>query len=50
MHGPDAATLAFSPALIERASTVFDVVAFPAETPLILAGRAAGKRVISGAG
>lgn len=49
MHGPDAAALAFSSAFIERASTVFDVVAFPAETPLILAGRAAGKRVISGA-
>ena len=49
MHGPDAAALAFAPAFIERASTVFDVVAFPAETPLIVAGRAAGKHVISGA-
>ena len=49
MHGADAATLAFSPASIERATTVFDVVAFPAETPLIIAGRAAGTGVISGA-
>ncbi|WP_448811491.1 shikimate 5-dehydrogenase [Agromyces bauzanensis] len=49
MHGSDAAALAFTPAFIERASTVFDVVAFPAETPLIQAGRAAGTRVISGA-
>jgi shikimate dehydrogenase len=49
MHGADAAALAFAPELIERASTVFDVVAFPAETPLVTAGRAAGKRVISGA-
>jgi len=49
MHGPDAAALAFGPEFIERASTVFDVVAFPAETPLIAAGRAAGRRVITGA-
>ncbi len=49
MHGADAAVLAFDPALIDRASTVFDVVAFPAETPLVVAARAAGKRVISGA-
>ena len=34
---------------IDRASTVFDVVAFPAETPLVRAARAAGKRVITGA-
>lgn len=49
MHGADAAALAFEPALIERASTVFDVVAFPAETPLIVAARAAGRHVITGA-
>ncbi|MCD2441216.1 shikimate 5-dehydrogenase [Agromyces sp. SYSU K20354] len=49
MDGPDAESVAFSPGLIERAETVFDVVAFPAETPLIVAGRAAGKRVITGA-
>ena len=35
---------------VHRAATsVFDVVAFPAETPLIIAARAAGKPVISGA-
>jgi len=49
MHGADAAALAFPPAFIERATTVFDVVAFPAETPLVVAARAAGKLVISGA-
>jgi shikimate dehydrogenase len=49
MHGADAAALAFARPLIERASTVFDVVAFPAETPLVVAARAAGKRVITGA-
>ena len=49
MHGADAAALAFAPEFIERATTVFDVVAFPAETPLIIAAREAGKRVISGA-
>ena len=49
MHGADAAALAFTPGFIERANTVFDVVAFPAETPLILAARAAGKPVITGA-
>ncbi len=49
MHGPDAAALAFPMPFVDRASTVFDVVAFPAETPLIVAARAAGRRVISGA-
>lgn len=49
MDGPDAETLAFSPAHIEAARTVFDVVAFPAETPLIRAARAAGRDVITGA-
>ena len=49
MQGADAAVLAFAPAFVSRASTIFDVVAFPAETPLVAAGRAAGKRVISGA-
>ncbi|NYD67119.1 shikimate 5-dehydrogenase [Agromyces atrinae] len=49
MAGTDADELAFSEAQIERADTVFDVVAFPAETPLIAAGRARGARVITGA-
>ena len=49
MAGADANAQAFAPAFVERAETVFDVVAFPAETPLVTAARAAGKRVISGA-
>ena len=49
MHGADAAVQSFSDDHIAAAQVVFDVVAFPAETPLITAGRAAGKRVISGA-
>jgi shikimate dehydrogenase len=39
----------FGETAIAAADTVFDVVAVPAETPLIAAGRAAGKRVITGA-
>ena len=49
MQGADASALAFSDEHIAAASVVFDVVAFPAETPLILAARAAGKTVITGA-
>ena len=49
MRGDAEDVSAFGPDHIERASTVFDVVAFPSETPLIAAGRAAGKRLITGA-
>jgi shikimate dehydrogenase len=49
MNGPDADVLAFPPSQIEAARAVFDVVASPAETPLIQAARAAGKPVITGA-
>lgn len=49
MSGADAEALAFSAGHIAAADTVFDVVAFPAETPLIRAARAAGKAVITGA-
>jgi shikimate dehydrogenase len=49
MQGADAAALAFTLPFIRRATTVFDVVAFPAETPLIIEARRAGKRVITGA-
>ncbi|MGC3986505.1 MAG: shikimate 5-dehydrogenase [Pseudorhodoferax sp.] len=49
MNGADAEALAFSPAQIEGAEVVFDVVAFPSETPLVRAGRAAGRRLITGA-
>ena len=41
--------IAFQTAVIQRADLVFDVVATPAETPLVAAARAAGKRVITGA-
>lgn len=50
MAGGDAEhDLAFSAEQITAASVVFDVVALPAETPLVVAGRAAGKTVITGA-
>lgn len=49
MAGPDEDALAFDPDLVRAASVVFDVVAMPAETPLIRAGRAGGLAVISGA-
>ena len=44
-----ALNLAFSRDAIQAATTVFDVVALPAETPLIRAAREAGKAVITGA-
>jgi shikimate dehydrogenase len=47
--GDQAEQSAFTPAAIDAATTVFDVVALPAETPLIRAARAAGKTVITGA-
>ena len=47
--GPEAAALAFPQWAVEAAKLVFDVVALPAETPLIAAARAAGKPVITGA-
>ncbi|WP_431278889.1 shikimate 5-dehydrogenase [Leifsonia poae] len=49
MRGDTESTVSFGPEHIARASTVFDVVAFPSETPLIAAGRAAGKHLITGA-
>jgi len=47
--GPDAESLSFPEESIAAAKVVFDVVALPAETPLIRAARAAGKTVITGA-
>ena len=48
--GPtDVDALSFPQEAIDAAKVVFDVVALPAETPLIKAGRAAGKTVITGA-
>ncbi|WPR63909.1 shikimate 5-dehydrogenase [Glutamicibacter protophormiae] len=49
MDGAQAATQSFSDAQIAAAETVFDVVAFPSETPLVAAGRKQGKQVITGA-
>ncbi len=47
--GSDEHRLAFAPDVIASASVVFDVVARPAETPLIVAARRAGKQVVTGA-
>jgi shikimate dehydrogenase len=47
--GPEADSLSFPDDTIAAAKVVFDVVALPAETPLIKAARAAGKPVITGA-
>ncbi|WP_237165987.1 shikimate 5-dehydrogenase [Mycolicibacterium peregrinum] len=47
--GPDEHRSAFEPATIAAAGAVVDVVAMPAETPLITAARAAGVPVITGA-
>ena len=47
--GEESDMLAFPQSAIDACSVVFDVVALPAETPLIAAGRAAGKTVITGA-
>ena len=49
MAGPEEFELSFSQELISAATAVFDVVAFPAETPLVLEGRAQGKALITGA-
>ncbi len=48
MIGAQAQELAFELSAIEAAQTVFDVVATPAETPLIKAARQLGKRLITG--
>ncbi|WP_082634097.1 MULTISPECIES: shikimate 5-dehydrogenase [Arthrobacter] len=49
MSGADELVQSFSDSLVNAAQVVFDVVALPAETPLIKAARAAGKHVITGA-
>lgn len=48
MAGADAAAQSFPDAWIVSAARVFDVVALPAETPLLLAARRLGKPVIGG--
>lgn len=45
--GAEAEQLAFSPATVDAAKIVFDVVALPAETPLVRYGREHGKQVIT---
>ena len=47
--GPEASERAFDERTVAGASTVFDVVALPSETPLIVAARDAGVNVITGA-
>ncbi|MBV9512494.1 MAG: shikimate 5-dehydrogenase [Mycobacteriaceae bacterium] len=47
--GPGHDQMAYPAAVVERADVVFDVVAVPAETPLITAARELGKPVITGA-
>lgn len=49
MSGEPESEIAFSPELIDVASSVFDVVASPAETPLINEAKKQGKHVITGA-
>ncbi|MDP5228012.1 MULTISPECIES: shikimate 5-dehydrogenase [Arthrobacter] len=49
MRGADEDALAFPQEAIDAAQVVFDVVAMPAETPLLKAARSAGKAVITGA-
>jgi shikimate dehydrogenase len=49
MAGADETAQSFDDAAVAHAQVVFDVVALPAETPLIKAARAAGKVLITGA-
>ncbi len=46
--GPEVTELAFPGEAVAQAEVVFDVVALPAETPLVLEARRQGKAVISG--
>lgn len=48
MHGSDADVRSFSDEQISRATVVFDVVAFPVETPLIKAATRLGVATING--
>lgn len=47
--GNESESLAFSEAMVERASVVFDVVALPPDTPVIKLAQHLGKKTISGA-
>lgn len=46
--GAEADLLAFEADAVDRAEIIFDVVAIPSETPLIVRGRDQGKKVITG--
>lgn len=46
--GAEADDLAFAAEAIDQAEILFDVVAIPVETPMIIRGREQGKRVITG--
>jgi len=46
--GAESETLAFAESIVNAAETVFDVVAFPAQTPLVKKGQTLGKKVLSG--
>jgi shikimate dehydrogenase len=47
--GKESEELAYSEAMVERASVVFDVVALPPDTPVIKLAQRLGKKTISGA-
>jgi shikimate dehydrogenase len=47
--GPEERDSPFTAEVLSHADTVFDVVALPSETPLIVSARNAGKHVITGA-
>lgn len=46
---PEESEIAFRDDAIERARVIFDVVAFPSETPLVRRARAFGKALVTGA-
>lgn len=48
MHGDHEHIQAFSDAEIDAAQVIFDVVAYPVETPLIKAAESKGKKIING--
>jgi shikimate dehydrogenase len=49
MTGEEESELSFSKEMIAHATTVFDVVAFPVQTPLVIEASAQGKHLITGA-
>jgi shikimate dehydrogenase len=49
MSGEYQSELSFESSLVQKAELVFDVVAFPSETPLIVEARKQGKKILTGA-